>query len=97
MRGRNSRAIASVKDDAYFQATVAAVLDLREKLTEGLGRLGFSLEMLTPARVMEWGLPPVPTQTQSWRVRYHALRSRWVEPAAEEAGLDLDSAARLKK
>src|ERR1700677_3135420 len=39
----------------------------------------------TPARVMEWGLPPVPTQTQSWRVRYHALRSRWVEPAVVSA------------
>jgi len=36
-------AIASVKDEAYFQAGVAAVLGLRAKLTEGLVGLGFSV------------------------------------------------------
>jgi histidinol-phosphate aminotransferase len=43
--GRPSQAgaIASVKDDAYFRASVGAVLDLREKLAQGLGRLGFSV------------------------------------------------------
>jgi histidinol-phosphate aminotransferase len=42
-RPSQAGAIASVKDEAYFRARLAAVLDLREKLTEGLGRLGFSV------------------------------------------------------
>jgi histidinol-phosphate aminotransferase len=42
-RPAQAGAIASVKDEAYFQATLAQVLELREKLTEGLVRLGFSV------------------------------------------------------
>ena len=42
-RPSQAGAIASVKDEAYFQASVARVLELRAKLTEGLGRLGFSV------------------------------------------------------
>src|SRR5580692_7704748 len=34
-----------------------------------------------PARVTGCGLPPVPTQSQSLRVRYQALRSCWLKPA----------------
>ena len=41
-RPAQAGAIASVKDEAYFQATLAKVLELRENLTEGLVRLGFS-------------------------------------------------------
>src|ERR1700683_1985440 len=42
-RPAQAGAIASVRDEAYFQASLAAVLDLREKLTEGLVSLGFSV------------------------------------------------------
>jgi histidinol-phosphate aminotransferase len=42
-RPSQAGAVASVKDEVYFQASLAALLDLREKLTEGLGRLGFSV------------------------------------------------------
>ena len=42
-RPSQAGAIASVKDEAYFQESLAAVLDLREKLTQGLVGLGFSV------------------------------------------------------
>jgi histidinol-phosphate aminotransferase len=42
-RPAQAGAVASVKDDVHFQASLVAVLDLREKLTQGLGRLGFSV------------------------------------------------------
>ncbi|MFZ2109062.1 MAG: histidinol-phosphate transaminase [Roseiarcus sp.] len=42
-RPAQAGAIASVKDEGYFQATLAQVLELREKLTEGLVLLGFSV------------------------------------------------------
>ena len=42
-RPAQAGAIASVKDEVYFQATLAQVLELREKLTEGLVLLGFSV------------------------------------------------------
>jgi histidinol-phosphate aminotransferase len=42
-RPSQAGAVASVKDEAYFQASIAAVLDLREKLIEGLVSLDFSV------------------------------------------------------
>jgi histidinol-phosphate aminotransferase len=42
-RPSQAGAVASVKDEAHFQESVGAVLELREKLTVGLVRLGFSV------------------------------------------------------
>src|SRR5277367_2361110 len=42
-RPAQAGAIASVKDEGYFQATLEQVLELRETLTEGLVLLGFSV------------------------------------------------------
>ena len=72
-RPAQAGAIASVEDEGYFQATLARVLELREKLTEGLVRLGFSVPHPRP---ISSSLAMRRAAARSWR-RRSARRRCW--------------------